>query len=272
MREAVRIRRAVGASVGLAPTMGNLHAGHLALVQEARKRCDMVIASIYVNPLQFGQNEDLHEYPRTLEADLEALAQAQTDAVFLPDDHTMYPRGLESLTMVEVPHLSDILCGEHRPGHFRGVATVVVRLLNMVTPDIAFFGKKDYQQLMVIRRMVDDLAIPVDIVGVDVVRDADGLALSSRNRYLDATQRRNAPHLYKTLVWIAEQLRAGREIADLERTAIRRLEERGFVPDYVSIRRASDLEHATKQDIELVILAAARLGQARLIDNLELRL
>ncbi|MDH3640376.1 MAG: pantoate--beta-alanine ligase [Gammaproteobacteria bacterium] len=271
LREAVDAHRAAGRRIGLVPTMGNLHAGHLALVKQARAECDVVVATIYVNPLQFGENEDLADYPRTLEDDLVALDRDHTDIVFMPDDQTMYPRGLEVQTKVEVPALGNILCGRSRPGHFVGVTTVVARLFNMVGPEVAFFGKKDYQQLMIIRRMVDDLAMPVSIVGVEIARDADGLALSSRNRYLDPEQRRAAPELYRTLRWVSDQLAAGRrDWVDLEDQARTRLTELGFEPDYVSIRRSADLEVPDHGDRDLVVLAAARLGVARLIDNVEM--
>ena len=271
LREAVDAHRAAGRRIGLVPTMGNLHAGHLALVKQARAECDVVVATIYVNPLQFGENEDLADYPRTLEDDLVALDRDHTDIVFMPDDQTMYPRGLEVQTKVEVPALGNILCGRSRPGHFVGVTTVVARLFNMVGPEVAFFGKKDYQQLMIIRRMVDDLAMPVSIVGVEIARDADGLALSSRNRYLDPEQRRAAPELYRTLRWVSDQLAAGRrDWVDLEDQARTRLTELGFEPDYVSIRRSADLEVPDHGDRDLVVLVAARLGVARLIDNVEM--
>ncbi len=273
LREAVSAHRAAGRQVGLVPTMGNLHDGHLALVRQARADCDVVVATIYVNPLQFGENEDFTDYPRTLEEDLAALERERTDIVFLPDDETMYPRGLDTQTKVEVPILSDILCGSYRPGHFRGVATVVARLLNMVAPDAAFFGRKDYQQLLIIRRMVEDLAIAVRVVGVDIARDPDGLALSSRNRYLDRDQRRVAPGLQHTLREVAERWQtAPGEGAQIESAAYARLEGLGFEPDYVSVRRAADLGAPRPEDRELVVLAAARLGRARLIDNLEFNL
>lgn len=272
MRAAVRVHRSAGRSIGLVPTMGNLHAGHLALVQQARSECEVVVTTIYVNPLQFGPSEDLAEYPRTLEEDLAALRQAHNDIVFMPSDAAMYPRGLQAQTKVEVPVLGGILCGHSRPGHFTGVTTVVARLLNMVGPDTAFFGKKDYQQLMIIRRMVEDLAMPVRVAGVEIVRDADGLALSSRNRYLSPEERRAAPGLYRILQWVTDELAAGRQDwPDLEQAAGARLEKLGFAPDYISIRRQADLESPSAGDQELVVLGAARLGKARLIDNREIR-
>lgn len=270
LREAAKAHRAAGRRIGLVPTMGNLHAGHLALVKQARVDCDIVVATIYVNPLQFGENEDFADYPRTLDDDLAALDHEHTDIVFMPSDKTMYPRGLRAQTKVEVPDLVAILCGRSRPGHFTGVTTVVARLLNMVGPDAAFFGKKDYQQLMIIRRMIEDLAMPVHVVGVEIVRDADGLALSSRNRYLNRHERRAAPGLHRTLRWVADQLAAGRrDWADLETEACARLANLGFTPDYVSIRRSADLEIPGPGDRDLVVLGAARLGKARLIDNSE---
>ncbi|MEO5343727.1 MAG: pantoate--beta-alanine ligase, partial [Gammaproteobacteria bacterium SHHR-1] len=230
-----------------------------------------VVVSIFVNPLQFGPQEDFASYPRTLQADRELLQAQGADLLFAPPVEQVYPQGQQGHTQVEVPDISAQLCGASRPGHFSGVATVVCKLLNLVRPQLALFGEKDYQQLLVIRRMVADLALPVQIIGVPTVREADGLALSSRNRYLSTEQRQQAPRLYRTLCWLAEGLKAGAgDFALLEQEACARLSQAGFQPDYVSIRRSQDLAPAGPQDHSLRLLAAAQLGQARLIDNLRL--
>jgi pantoate--beta-alanine ligase len=269
VRSAVAAWHAAGARVAFVPTMGNLHAGHIHLVSEARKRADRVVASIFVNPLQFGQGEDFAAYPRTLAADQEKLTAAGCDLLFAPGEREMYPLGRDGLTFVEVPGLSDILCGAFRPGHFRGVTTVVGKLFNIVRPDVALFGEKDYQQLLVIRLMVRDLDMDLEIVGVPTVREADGLAMSSRNGYLQAGERQPATELYATLQALAAQLRGGvRDYAALEAAATAHLEQAGFRPDYVSVRRAEDLGLPQAGDRRLVALAAARLGKTRLIDNL----
>ena len=259
-----------GGNVAFVPTMGNLHAGHLSLVKEARKIADRVVASIFVNPLQFGAGEDFENYPRTFERDSEMLIDEGTDLLFAPPVEVMYPKPQADQTRVEVPGLSQLLCGAHRPGHFVGVATVVCKLFNMVQPDIAVFGNKDYQQLMVIRRMVEDLSMPVAIVGVETMREADGLAMSSRNGYLGAQERALAPMLYRTLSDLAARLGDGEDdFYGLEKEAAAALDSAGFRTDYIAIRRASDLLDPAPGDTELVILAAAYLGKARLIDNIE---
>lgn len=260
--------RAAGARIALVPTMGNLHEGHLTLIHAARARADRVVASIFVNPLQFGPGEDLDAYPRTLEADRRQLAEAGCDLLFTPRVDDLYPRGQSAQTCVEVPGLSDILCGATRPGHFRGVATVVCKLLNLVQPDVALFGEKDFQQLLVIRRMVEDLAIPVEIIGVGTVREPDGLAKSSRNGYLTAEERARAPALQRALRLAAERLRAGEAPDTAEREAREALDAAGLRPDYVSVRNAADLRPVADGDTDLVVLGAAYLGRARLIDNL----
>ena len=259
-----------GGNVAFVPTMGNLHAGHLSLVKQARKIADRVVASIFVNPLQFGAGEDFENYPRTFERDSEMLIDEGTDLLFAPPVEVMYPKPQADQTRVEVPGLSELLCGACRPGHFVGVATVVCKLFNMVQPDIAVFGNKDYQQLMVIRRMVEDLAMPVAIVGVETMREADGLAMSSRNGYLGAHERALAPMLYRTLSDLAARLGDGEDdFHRLEQEAAAALDGAGFRTDYVAIRRASDLLDPAAGETELVILAAAYLGKARLIDNIE---
>jgi pantoate--beta-alanine ligase len=261
--------RKAAAPVGLVPTMGNLHAGHLELVAASVARCDLTVASIFVNPLQFGVGEDLDSYPRTLAEDAARLEAGGVDVLFAPPDEEIYPEGRDAQTCVSVPGLSGELCGASRPGHFDGVTTVVLKLFNIVRPDVAFFGRKDYQQLTIIRTMVHQLNVPVEIVGVATVRADDGLALSSRNAYLDETERAIAPELYATLRATADALRAGEaDLARLEDSACRRLEEAGFKPDYVAIRDAETLAAPPTPDAALVILAAAQLGRARLIDNL----
>lgn len=255
--------------VAFVPTMGNLHEGHLALVAEAHKRGGKVIVSIFVNPLQFGQGEDFNTYPRTFEEDCDKLRNAGVDAVFHPSVHELYPRQVQEFN-VEPPAIQNELCGAFRPGHFRGVATVVTKLFNLVQPDAAMFGKKDYQQLYVIRRMVEDLDMPIDIVPVDTGRAEDGLALSSRNGYLSAEERAEAPRLYRHLCQIRDAILAGNaDYAALESAAAADLTAHGWKVDYVEVRSASDLRRASAEDRNLVVLAAARMGKPRLIDNLE---
>ena len=260
-------RAALQGRVAFVPTMGNLHAGHIALVQAARARADQVVASIFVNRMQFGPREDFASYPRTPEADAAKLRDAGVAILFQPDERQMYPRGVEGHTFIEVPGLSDVLCGAVRPGHFRGVATVVNRLFNLVAPDVALFGKKDYQQWRIIERMVADLGMPIEIVGLDTVREPDGLAMSSRNQYLSPTERAVAGALYATLVAFARGPRPP-DWSDAEAAALTHLAAAGFAPEYVSVRRQADLATPAVGD-SLVVLAAARLGRARLIDNLE---
>lgn len=272
LRSTLALWRAAGARIAFVPTMGNLHAGHLQLIEVARAQADRTVASVFVNPLQFGPNEDFARYPRTPEADCAALEGAGADLAFLPGVDAMYPRPLATLTQVSVPVLSDMLEGAHRPGHFDGVTTVVARLFNLVQPDVAVFGEKDYQQLAVIRRMVADLGWPIAVIGVPTVREPDGLAMSSRNGYLTPGQRACAPRLAQTLNEVADQLRGGeRDFDALERAAAQVLNAEGFRTDYVSIRRP-DLQPAAAGDTRLVILAAAHLGATRLIDNLPVSL
>jgi len=268
LRRRVRAWRQAGDQIALVPTMGNLHRGHLRLVQEARAYAQRTVVSIFVNPLQFGPQEDFAAYPRTLERDRELLEIEGTDLLFAPSVSTVYPRTPEEQTRVEVPGLSDILCGARRPGHFVGVATVVCKLFNMVQPDLAAFGEKDFQQLLVIRRMTEDLCLPVGILGVPTVREADGLALSSRNSYLLPEERAQAPAVRRALGHAADRLRAGLGFAETEQRAVQELQEAGLRPDYVSVRRAADLAPPEPTDSDLVVLAAAWLGKARLIDNL----
>ena len=265
----VRAWRKTAGRLAFVPTMGNLHEGHLALVTEARRHSEAVIVSIFVNRLQFGQGEDFDSYPRTFEADCAKLEAAQVDALFLPDERALYPRIRQDFN-VGPPHLQNELCGAFRPGHFRGVATVVTKLFNIVQPDVACFGKKDYQQLAVLRGMVADLNMPIDIVPVDTGRAADGLALSSRNGYLSAEERAEAPRLYRQLSLIRDALQAGsNDYAGLEAVAHADLTAHGWQVDYVEIRAADTLEIAHAGERHIVILAAARLGKTRLIDNID---
>ncbi len=268
LRKTVQTWREKNLHIGFVPTMGNLHQGHLQLVEQAAKIADKVIVSIFVNPLQFGINEDFSRYPRTFEADCAKLIEA--NAVFFPSIDTMYPYGMDKQTIVKVPaELTNLLCGVSRPGHFTGVATVVTKLLNLVQPDFAVFGEKDYQQLLVIRRMVADLCLPVEIISAPIYREVDNLAMSSRNQYLTAEQRQLAPQLFATLQNIQTQLQAdARDLQRLTTEAYRQLIALGFKPDYVEIRRAVDLQPVTEIDTDLIILVAAFLGQTRLIDNL----
>ncbi len=254
--------------IALVPTMGNLHAGHLDLVRRARKMAQHTVVSIFVNPLQFGPGEDFEAYPRTLDQDREKLQAEGVDLVCAPTVETVYPRGREQQTQVAVPGISDILCGAARPGHFAGVATVVCKLFNMVQPDLAVFGEKDFQQLLVIRRMTRDLYLPVEIIGAPTVREADGLAMSSRNGYLSADERRRAPALYQCLLAAEQALLDGVAPSQVEQDGLVCLENAGFRPDYLNVRRAADLASAQEGDTDLVVLAAAHLSRARLIDNL----
>jgi pantoate--beta-alanine ligase len=261
-------RKTVG-RVAFVPTMGNLHAGHMALVREARKHADHVVVSIFVNRLQFGQGEDFDRYPRTLQADAALLEKEGASIVFAPDEKELYPRVVQQYK-VEPPAIQDELCGAFRPGHFRGVATVVTKLFNIVGAEVACFGKKDYQQLFVIKSMVDDLNMPIEIVPVDTGRGEDGLALSSRNGYLSAVERAEAPRLYQHLSAMSAAIKAGeRDFVQLATQVSADLTMRGWVVDYVEVRNARNLKPATHTDHELVILIAARIGATRLIDNIE---
>lgn len=264
--------RKTAGRVAFVPTMGNLHEGHLALVREAKKRADNVVVSIFVNRLQFGQGEDFDKYPRTLGQDAAKLEGEGVAVVFAPDEKELYPN-VEQRYNVEPPNLQNELCGRFRLGHFRGVATVVTKLFNIVQPDAACFGKKDYQQLAIIKGFAEDLNFNVEIVPVDTGRASDGLALSSRNQYLDENERAEAPRLFRELNKIAEALRGGNlAYAELEQTAVRNLTEAGWTVDYVEIRHAESLAVAHAGDKDLVVLAAARLGGTRLIDNVEVSL
>ncbi|EHG7580426.1 MULTISPECIES: pantoate--beta-alanine ligase [Citrobacter] len=268
LRQHIRRARQEGKRIALVPTMGNLHDGHMKLVDEANARADIVVVSIFVNPMQFDRPDDLVRYPRTLQEDCEKLNKRKVDFVFAPAADQIYPQGTEGQTYVEVPGLSTMLEGASRPGHFRGVSTIVSKLFNLVQPDIACFGEKDFQQLALIRKMVADMGYDIEIVGVPIIRAKDGLALSSRNGYLTAEQRKIAPGLYKVMCEIGEKLQAGeRELDEMIALAEKALNEKGFRADDIQIRDADTLLALTETSQRAVILVAAWLGQARLIDN-----
>lgn len=269
LRTEIRAWREAGLSIAFVPTMGNLHAGHYSLVALAKQHADRVVASVFVNPTQFGPNEDFDRYPRTPEADAAGLHDAGCDLLWLPSVATMYPLGLENTVNMRVPGITTVLDGAHRPGHFDGVATVVARLFNQVQPDVAVFGRKDYQQLAVIRHLVADLAFPIEIIGAPIKREADGLAMSSRNQYLSADQRASAPTLYQVLRQMQDSLQAGATRETVEARAIEMLAEAGFVADYAVVRQPTLIEPADNASGPRVALVAARLGATRLIDNLE---
>ncbi|EFH8685709.1 TPA: pantoate--beta-alanine ligase [Escherichia coli] len=268
LRQQIRRLRMEGKRVALVPTMGNLHDGHMKLVDEAKARADVVVVSIFVNPMQFDRPEDLARYPRTLQEDCEKLNKRKVDLVFAPSVKEIYPNGTETHTYVDVPGLSTMLEGASRPGHFRGVSTIVSKLFNLVQPDIACFGEKDFQQLALIRKMVADMGFDIEIVGVPIMRAKDGLALSSRNGYLTAEQRKIAPGLYKVLSSIADKLQAGeRDLDEIITIAGQELNEKGFRADDIQIRDADTLLEVSETSKRAVILVAAWLGDTRLIDN-----
>jgi pantoate--beta-alanine ligase len=272
VRAQVRAWRAAGERLALVPTMGNLHGGHSSLLAVARARAERVVASVFVNPLQFGATEDYALYPRTPLEDEQLLREARCDLLFAPAVEELYPAVATHSTLVSVRRLSDILCGAVRPGHFDGVATVVAKLFGIVGPDLAVFGEKDYQQFVLIRRMTLDLALPVEVVGAPTVRAADGLALSSRNRYLSSEERERAPAIHQALrAAVAALERGERDFTAIERAGIQALERAGMRPDYFSVLRADDLSGPDAATHDLVVLTAARLGRARLIDNLRTR-
>lgn len=261
-----------GRRIGFVPTMGNLHAGHYSLIRTARRSCAVVVASVFVNPTQFGVGEDFARYPRTPDDDTRGLQEQGCDALFLPDVDAIYPSGAENSARVCIPGLSGILEGASRPGHFDGVATVVAKLFNLVQPDVAVFGSKDFQQLLVVRRMCIDLGFPIEIVAAPIIREANGLAMSSRNQFLDSRQRDTAAVIHATLLGMRERLLAGDvEIAEIESMAARRLAQAGLIPDYATLRSIDALAPAVHgQRHGLVALIAARLGAVRLIDNLQI--
>lgn len=278
LKTEIRQAKQAGQQVGLIPTMGNLHQGHLTLVEEAKKHTQFTVASIFVNPTQFGPNEDFDNYPRTLDEDAKKLELVGLDILFAPDVATMYPNGTDMKAKVEVPRLSEILCGASRPGHFTGVATVVSKLFNLTEPDKAFFGEKDFQQLTVIKRFTEELVFPIEVLGVPTVREDNGLAMSSRNGYLTAQEKENAAAIYRSMCEIKQQLESGQVTWNdqtrqtLCENAQQTLEQMGFIRDYYEIRRRSDLEVPAPTDKQLVILVAAKLGKARLIDNMQIDL
>jgi pantoate--beta-alanine ligase len=267
IREHVKTWRSKGETVAFVPTMGNLHQGHITLVNEAKKRADHVVVSIFVNPMQFSANEDLDGYPRTLAQDSEKLMLAGTELLFTPTPEIIYPKGLAQQTFIEVPEIGDELCGASRPGHFRGVATIVSKLFNIVQPDIALFGRKDFQQLMIIKTMVEDLSMPIDVIGVETIREASGLAMSSRNGYLTIEEKHSAATLKQALDSIVNAIQRGEAIQQAISIAKKRLITVGFTPDYLEVRNANTLRQVTAADSELVVIGAAYLGKARLIDN-----
>ena len=273
LRATLREWRREGLTIALVPTMGNLHEGHLSLLARARAIADRSVVSIFVNPIQFGRGEDYERYPSTLDADHAKLEAAGLDLLFAPNLAELYPRGIQEDTRVTVPALSDILCGEFRPGHFSGVATVVSKLFINTQPDFALFGEKDFQQVMVIRRMTHDLLFPVEIIGMPIIREADGLAMSSRNSYLKPAERRVAAGIYASLNRAASELRVqALPLATLERRCADELKALGMRPEYISVRRATDLDLPQAGDQDLILLAAAWLGGARLIDNIRVML
>jgi pantoate--beta-alanine ligase len=270
LREIIRHWRRQGHTIALVPTMGNLHGGHLSLLERAREIADRTVVSIFVNPIQFGKGEDYERYPSTLPEDSRKLSANGLDLLFAPDLAQLYPGGLDVDTRITVPELSDILCGKFRPGHFSGVATVVCKLFVNVEPDVALFGEKDYQQLLVIQRMVKDLCFPVRIIGMPIVREADGLAMSSRNAYLSPAERALAPIIHRTLQHAASRVMRGDDsLSRIETDGMRALQQAGLRPEYFSVRRSADLGPPGDDDRELRILTAAWLGKARLIDNVK---
>jgi len=269
LKATIRQWKAEGQCIGFVPTMGHLHAGHIELINQAKLHCDKVVVSIFVNPLQFNEASDFEAYPITLEADQQILIAAKTDMLFLPDGEVMYPNGQMAITKVCVPEITRELEGEYRPGHFDGVSTVVNKFFNLVQADVAFFGEKDYQQLLLVRKMVDDLNIPIEIKSVATFREADGLAMSSRNSRLSGKQRRLAPGLYRVLQMVSKQLvKREQLVIDIEAQAIDELKINGFDVEYVSVRDRTSLKKQTAQTGNRIVLAAARLGTVRLIDNL----
>ena len=258
-----------GESIAFVPTMGCLHEGHLSLVEEAKCQADRVVVSIFVNPLQFGENEDFSSYPRTVAEDQKKLLSCSPDLLFIPEASAFYPEGQENVAQIDLGHITTILEGANRPGHFAGVATVVKRLFELVQPNIAIFGEKDFQQLIVIRQLVEKFSLGIEIIGMPTCRAEDGLALSSRNTYLSPDERQVAAEIYRTLKWLKTELNSGNhKYNELEMSAIQKLENAGFVPDYVVIRDSESLLAAQQGEAEKVVLVAARLGKTRLIDNI----
>jgi pantoate--beta-alanine ligase len=272
LRDEIKDWRQQGLKIAFVPTMGNLHQGHIALIEKAKSVADKVVASIFVNPMQFGVNEDIDNYPRTMAADQEKLLAGGCDLLFIPTAAMIYPKGLDKQSYIEVPNVSAGYCGESRPGHFRGVATVVCKLFNIVQPDIACFGLKDYQQVQVIQTMVEDLSMPIEILPVETVREASGLALSSRNGYLSEQEKNIAPALNQNLQWLAQAIQSNSDFIALAKQAASNIDKAGMKTDYIHICHARTLQPASADDKDLVILAAAHCGKARLIDNLQVKL
>jgi pantoate--beta-alanine ligase len=273
VREALNAARKQGKCIGFVPTMGNLHAAHIALVKTAQQQADIVVVSIFVNRLQFGLNEDWDKYPRTLEADAAKLREAGCDYLFCPEEQEIYPNGMDTQTRVIVPSMANVLCGASRPGHFEGVTTVVTKLFNIVEPDLAVFGIKDYQQLAIIRRMVQDLCMPVDIVAGEIVRESDGLAMSSRNGFITAEERPRANQLNRSIAWTVQQVQSGNnDYAALESDAKQQIVAAGFKPDYMQVCNSQTLAPAAHDDLEITVLGAMYTQGARLIDNMSLSL
>ncbi|WP_438952671.1 pantoate--beta-alanine ligase [Porticoccus sp.] len=271
LRQSLAAARATGKRVGFVPTMGNLHDAHIELINQAQQTNDIVVCSIFVNGLQFGLNEDWDKYPRTLEADSDRLREAACDFLFHPNDQEMYPNGLDTQTRVICPTMTDVLCGASRPGHFEGVTTVVTKLFNIVQPDEAIFGMKDFQQLAVIRRLVEDLCVPVVITGAPIHRETDGLAMSSRNGFLTPEERPKANQLYLSLNWVVSQIDAGnRDYKALEKQACQQIERAGFKTDYISVCNSKTLQMAADDDQDVIVLGAMYTSGARLIDNISL--
>jgi pantoate--beta-alanine ligase len=272
LRSKITLWRQQGLKIAFVPTMGNLHEGHIALVEKAKTIADRVVASIFINPMQFGINEDIDNYPITMVADQEKLLTVGCDLLFTPTPNIIYPKGLDKQSYVEVPNVSDGYCGESRPGHFRGVSTVVCKLFNLVQPDIACFGLKDYQQVQVIQTMVEDLSMPIEIIPVETVREESGLALSSRNNYLTEEEKEIAPALAQNIQWLAKEIASNNDFIGLAKKAANYIDNAGMKTDYIHICHARTLQPASEDDKELVILAAAHCGKARLIDNLQVSL
>ncbi len=271
LRDTLALERGKSHRIGFVPTMGNLHRGHLALVELAKSQCDIVVTSIFVNRLQFGLNEDWDQYPRTFDADCQKLSSVGCDYLFFPEEKEVYPNGMDSQTRVVVPSMTDMLCGASRPGHFEGVTTVVSKLFNIVEPDIAVFGLKDYQQIAVIRRMVEDLCMPVEIVAGDIIREFDGLAMSSRNHFISQEERPRANQLQRTLLWMKEQILLGeRDYLALEAEGCQQIITAGFRVDYLQICSSDTLFPAAIDDFQLTVLGAMYTEAARLIDNVSL--
>ena len=276
LADQIKSWRSAGEQIGFVPTMGNLHRGHLKLIDVAWQHADRVVVSIFVNPMQFNQSSDFENYPRTLEQDIEKLNPLEVNLLYTPDESSIYPEGMVRASKIVVPELTEMLCGKFRPGHFEGVATVVAKLFNLVQPDVAVFGEKDYQQLQVIRKMVKDLNYAIDIIGVETEREESGLALSSRNQYLTEQEKQSASQLYRVMNEVAHKVgercrdrnNTQADFHDIERDALEKLQQSGFNPEYLEVRNATDLKAGTASMSDLRVFAAAWLGQARLIDNI----